>query len=290
MARREVLLCGGAFGSPQLLMLSGIGPAEHLRQHAIALVHELPGVGGNLQDHVTTVLIHRTQRQDAALGLSLRGGWQLLKSIGQWRRDRTGWLTTNVAETQAFISTQGNEDHPDIQLALCVGIVDDHTRRQHLGHGYTLHVTLMRPRSRGTVRLQSADAMRAPLIDPAFLSHPQDVRDLVAGTLQANQILQAPALAAFRGPMLHPLPCDDVARTEAFVRRHSDTEYHPVGTCAMGPEGDSAAVVDAHLRVRGVQGLRVVDASIFPTLVTGNTNAPTIMVAEKAARLIQANA
>jgi choline dehydrogenase-like flavoprotein len=286
-ARREVVLSSGAFGSPQILMLSGIGPAEHLRTHGIPVRHVLPGVGQNLQDHVTTVLIYRTDQQKATLGFSLRGALAMLKSVWEWRKQRTGWITTNVAESQAFLKTSPDAPTPDIQLALCTGIVDDHTRKTHLGHGYTLHVTLMRPKSRGSVTLQSAKPTDAPLIDPAYLRDPDDLATLVKGTQMGFDIMQAQPLAAYRGKMLYPLERDNTAQIEQFLRAHSDTEYHPSGTCKMGPANDPMAVVDAELRVHGVQGLRVVDASIMPNLVTGNTNAPTIMIAEKAANMIR---
>lgn len=286
-ARREVILAGGAYGSPQLLMLSGIGPADHLRELGIEPLHDLPGVGQNLQDHVTTVLIYRSARTDASLGVSLAGAWAMLKSVFEWRRRRTGWITSNISETQAFISTEGRPEHPDIQLALCTGMIDDHSRKMHLGHGYTLHVTLMRPRSRGCVQLQSANPMDAPLIDPAFLHDPADMAVLAKGVQLGHAIMADAALAPFRGPMLYPLALKDPARTAQFLRRHSDTEYHPVGTCKMGPSTDSMAVVDHALRVHGLQGLRVVDASIMPRQVSGNTNAPTLMIAEKAAEMIR---
>jgi choline dehydrogenase-like flavoprotein len=286
-ARREVILSGGAFGSPQILMLSGIGPAEHLRAHGITVRHVLPGVGQNLQDHVTTVLIYRTDQQKETLGFSLRGALAMLKSVFEWRKQRTGWITTNVAESQAFLKTTPDTQTPDIQLALCTGIVDDHTRKTHLGHGYTLHVTLMRPKSRGSVTLQSAKPTDAPLIDPAYLRDPDDLATLVKGTQMGFDIMQAQPLAAYRGKMLYPIERDNTAQIEQFLRAHSDTEYHPSGTCKMGPANDPMAVVDAELRVHGVQGLRVVDASIMPNLVTGNTNAPTIMIAEKAANMIR---
>ena len=289
-ARREVIVSAGSFGSPAILMRSGLGPAAHLHGLGIEPLLNLPGVGANLQDHATTVLIQRTPRSDATLGLSLRGGATLLSAIAEWRRQRTGWITTSVAEVQGFLSTDGDTAWPDIQLALCTGIVDDHTRKQHWGHGYTLHATLMRPKSRGTVLLAGADPLAAPLIDPAFLDHRDDLQRLLHGTRAAYDILQADALAPYRGPMLHPFARDDDALAERFVREHTDTEYHPVGTCAMGPATDTQAVVDAKLRVRGVHGLRVVDASVMPRLVTGNTNAPTIMIAEKAAHLIRGGA
>jgi len=287
-ARREVLLSAGAFGSPQLLMLSGVGPAEHLREHGIPVRHALPGVGQNLQDHVTTVLIYRTQRQQETLGFSFKGALQILKSVFEWRRQRTGWITTNVAESQAFLKTRPELEAPDIQLALCTGIVDDHTRKAHLGHGYTLHVTLMRPKSRGSLTLQSAKPTDAPRIDPAYFQHPDDMETMVRATQMGFDILQAPALQSYRGTMLYPLERDNPEQIRQFLRDHSDTEYHPVGTCKMGPASDPMAVVDAELRVHGIQGLRVVDASIMPDLVTGNTNAPTIMIAEKAVQLLRA--
>ena len=286
-AGREVILAGGAYGSPQLLMLSGIGPAGHLKERGIEPLHDLPGVGQNLQDHVTTVLIYRSPRTDAALGVSLTGAWAMLKSVFEWRRRRTGWITSNISETQAFISTEGRPEHPDIQLALCTGMIDDHSRKMHAGHGYTLHVTLMRPNSRGSVQLQSANPLDAPLIDPAFFRDPADMTVLAKGVQQGHDIMADAALAPFRGPMLYPLARNDPARMAQFLRRHSDTEYHPVGTCKMGPSTDPMAVVDHTLRVHGLQGLRVVDASIMPRQVSGNTNAPTMMIAEKAAEMIR---
>lgn len=289
-AKREVILSGGAYGSPQLLMLSGIGPAAHLREHGIPVQHALPGVGQNLQDHITTVLIYRSSRWRDTIGTSLRGGWALLKAIFEWRSKRTGWITTNVAETQGFISTQDNPDYPNIQLAFCTGIIDDHTRKFHLGHGYTLHVTLMRPKSRGTVRLASAKPTDAPLIDPAYLSHPDDLADLIKGTQMGYDIMQSKALSGYRGKMLYPLERNNVAQIEAFLRKNSDTEYHPVSTCKMGPASDPMAVVDATLKVHGMTGLRVVDASIMPNLITGNTNAPSMVIGEKAAELIRSGA
>jgi choline dehydrogenase len=287
-ARCEVILSGGAFGSPQLLMLSGIGPATHLQEHGIEVLHDLPGVGQNLHDHITTVLIYRTQSKETTFGFSLSGLVKIVRSIFEWRKDRKGIITSNVAESQGFLFTDKGEQAPDIQLAFCTGIVDDHTRKNHLGHGYTLHVTLMRPTSRGSVRLQSANAKDAPLIDPQFLSDQRDVDTLVKGTQIGFDIMQSKAFAPYRGAMLYPLERDNPVQIEQFLRNHADTEYHPCSTCKMGPSSDPMAVVDAELRVYGIQNLRVVDASIMPQLVTGNTNAPTVMIAEKAAMMISA--
>lgn len=285
-ARREVLLCAGAYGSPQILMLSGIGPEAELRKHDIVVQHDLPGVGQNLHDHLTAVLIYRSQRKDSTLGLSFMGGWTMLKALFEWHKRRTGWITSCVSETQGFISTTDNPDYPDIQLALCTGIVDDHNRKQHWGHGYTLHITLMRPNSRGSLTLKSAKPTDAPQIDSGFLNDPRDLQTLVKGMQMGYDIMQAPALTPFRGKMLYPLDRNDTVKVEQFLRRHADTEYHPVGTCKMGSASDPMAVVSATLQVHGIAGLRVVDASIMPQVVTGNTNAPTIMIAEKAAIMI----
>jgi choline dehydrogenase-like flavoprotein len=208
--------------------------------------------------------------------------------IFEWRSKRTGIITSNVAESQAFLYADKAAPSPDIQLALCTGIVDDHTRKNHLGHGYTLHVTLLRPKSRGSVTLQSARAQDAPLIDPQFLSDPLDLATLVKGTQIGWDIMQADAFEPYRGPMLYPINRQDPIQIAEFLRDHSDTEYHPCGTCKMGSTSDPAAVVDTELRVYGIDKLRVVDASIMPQLTSGNTNAPTIMIAEKAADMIKA--
>ncbi len=286
-AKREVIVSGGAFGSPQLLMLSGVGPALHLQDMGIPLVHELPGVGQNLQDHVTTVLIYKTAVVDHAMGYSLKGTWNMIKAIWEWRTQRKGWVTSNVSETQGFVSTQGNTDHPNIQLALCTAVIDDHARKMHWGHGYTLHVTLMRPKSRGSVTLASNNPLDKPLIDPAFFKEAEDIDTMIDATKLGLKVMSSKALAAYRGPMIYPVDEQNTDQIRAFLREHSDTEYHPVGTCKMGPASDAMAVVDADLRVHGLDGIRVVDASIMPNLVSGNTNAPTIMIAEKAVDAIR---
>lgn len=285
-ARREVILSGGSYGSPQLLMLSGIGRAADLQALDIPVVHDLPGVGQNLQDHITMHLIWRTHHSDLTFGVSARGGWHLLRGIFEWRRQRTGPITSNVAESGAFFRTRSDLPVPDIECEFVVGIVDDHNRKMHLGHGYTLHVTVARPKSRGQVTLASADPHAPPLIDPRYLSHLDDMTTLVAGTRKAMAVMNSSALAPCRGPMIHPFDVHDTAAIEREIRRSADTEYHPVGTCRMGPASDPMSVVDARLRVHGIHGLRVVDASIMPTLTGGNTNAPTIMIGEKAVDLI----
>ncbi|SPJ17399.1 Alcohol dehydrogenase (acceptor) [Burkholderiales bacterium] len=286
-ARRELILSAGAYGSPQLLMLSGIGHGADLQALGVPLVHELAGVGQNLQDHITATLIWRSDRDDATFGISVPGVSRVVRAIFEWRRQRTGLITSNVAESGAFFRTRPDVLAPDIELLLVVGIVDDHTRKRHLGHGYSLHVTLARPRSRGEVRLSGTDP-RAPLrIDPRYFSHPDDMATLMAGTRKSLEIMNAVPLAAYRGKMLYPIDADDPDDLERGIRRSADTEYHPIGTCRMGPAADPMSVVAADLRVHGIDGLRVVDASIMPNLTSGNTNAPTIMIAEKAVDLIR---
>jgi len=288
-AAREVLLCGGALMSPQLLMLSGIGPAAHLQANGIAVVHDLPGVGRNLHDHVDVVQVVDAPQLRDLFGLSLAGAARLLKGIMEWRRTRSGMLTTNFAEAGGFIRSTPAETLPDLQLHFVIGKLVDHGRKTVFGHGYSCHVCLLRPASRGSVQLAGSDPMAAPLIDPNFLGEPADLQRMVLGFKIMRNILTQPALAGHGG---RELDASAQARTDAqieqFIRSRADTIYHPVGSCRMGDGG--LDVVDAQLRVRGVAGLRVVDASIMPRIVGGNTNAPVVMIAEKAADMIRRSA
>ncbi len=283
-ARREVILSAGALQSPQLLLLSGIGPADELRRHGIAPVLDLPGVGRNLQDHPDFIFGYSSASLDT-FGISLGGGWRILREALRYRRERRGMVTSNFAEAGGFLKTRPDLPAPDIQLHFVVSLVDDHARKLHLGHGFSCHVCLLRPRSAGTLTLASADPLDAPLIDPAFLMDPQDVEDMVAGYKLTRRLLEAPALAGWvkKDVVTKAVRTDDDIR--AILRRRVDTVYHPIGTCRMGT--DAGAVVDPELRVRGVAGLRVVDASVMPTLIGGNTNAPTIMIAEKAVDMMR---
>ena len=283
-ARREVLLSAGALQSPQLLMLSGVGDGALLQQHGIASVHHLPGVGRNLQDHLDFTFGYNVRGVDS-FGFSSRGSWRMLREMLQFRRARRGMLTTNFAEGGGFLKSRPELPIPDLQLHFVVALVDSHARKLHWGHGLSCHVCLLRPQSRGTVGLQGADPALPPRIDPAYLSHPQDLDDMVAGYRITQRLMQAPALAElYTRDMFTPDVRDDDG-IRAIIRQRAETIYHPVGTCRMGHDAD--AVVDAELRVHGLQGLRVVDASIMPTLIGGNTNAPTIMIAEKAVDLIR---
>ncbi|MBL8390186.1 MAG: GMC family oxidoreductase N-terminal domain-containing protein [Hydrogenophaga sp.] len=286
----EVLLSAGAFGSPQLLMLSGIGPASHLQQLGVPVQAALDGVGGNLHDHPDVVLVVNAPRLTDLFGLSLTGAANIARGVAQWRSQRSGMLTTNFAEAGGFVRSGPEESIPDLQLHFVVGKLVDHGRKTVLGHGYSCHVCLLRPRSRGTLRLASRDPQVAPLIDPAFLQDPDDVARLVRGFKLTRSLLQQPALARHGGvESAASREALNDAQIEQFIRYHADTIYHPVGTCRMGPDPAAGAVVDARLRVHGVGGLRVVDASVMPTIVGGNTNAPVIMMGEKAVDMIRAD-
>jgi choline dehydrogenase-like flavoprotein len=290
-ARREVILSAGALQSPQLLMLSGVGPGAHLQALGLPVLHDLPGVGQHLHDHIDVVQVVDAPGHHDLFGLSLAGAVRAMRGIFEWRRQRTGMLTTNFGEGGAFLRSTPEEPVPDLQLHFVVGKLVDHGRKTVFGHGYSCHVCLLRPKSRGSVTLASPDPLAAPLIDPAFLSDPDDTARLVRGFKLMRHILAQPALAQYGG---REVAASSAAQTdaeiEAYVRQHADTIYHPVGTCRMGPAHQAAeggSVVAADLRVHGLQGLRVVDASVMPQIVGGNTNAPTIMIAEKASEVIR---
>jgi choline dehydrogenase-like flavoprotein len=286
-ARREVVLAAGALQSPQLLLLSGVGDGAALQALGLPTVHHLPAVGQHLHDHPDVVQVVDAPQLKDLFGLSLSGAWRAWQGIREWRRARDGLLTTNFAEAGAFFRSRPEEAAPDLQLHFVVGKLVDHGRKTVFGHGYSCHVCLLQPLSRGSVGLAGTDPLAAPRIDPNFLGDPDDLARLVRGFKQMRHILQQPALARFGGRELQASArAQTDAEIEAFVRSHADTIYHPVGSCRMGPD-PAQDVVDAELRVHGVQGLRVVDASVMPRIVSGNTNAPVIMVAEKAADLIR---
>ena len=283
-ARRELILGAGAVQSPQLLMLSGIGAGNELSKFGIPVIHDLPGVGKNLQDHPDYIFNYRAKSLDL-LGISLGGSLRLIKEIGRYRRERTGMMTSNGAEAGGFLRRFADAPVPDFQLHFVVGMIDNHARKLHMGHGYSCHVCLLRPKSIGSLSLASADPAAAPAIDPKFFDHPDDLDAMVDGFKLTRKIMDAPALARLRSGEVYTagVHTDDEIREE--LKNRSDTIYHPVGTCKMG--SDTMAVVDSRLRVHGLEGLRVVDASIMPTLIGGNTNAPTMMIGEKAADMIR---
>ena len=285
-ARREVLLSGGAIGSPQLLMLSGVGPADHLREHGIEVKQDLPGVGQNLHDHLLVPLVFRSRTSlHRGTGAHFFGGMLKEYMLGN------GWFGRTVFEACAFIKSHPDSPIPDLQLhTLPWGYPDpnqDGPERAYVDTGHCLSVlpTLLYPKSRGEVRLTSAHAADAPHIDPAYLKEPEDMRFFLGAIRRCREICNHPELSEHLSEELSPGAerKTDQELTEE-IKLRAGTVYHPVGTCKMGV--DEMAVVDPYLRVRGIEGLRVVDASIMPTITGSNTNAPSMMIGERAAALI----
>jgi choline dehydrogenase-like flavoprotein len=285
-AKREVLVCAGALKSPQVLQLSGIGNGADLAAQGIDVVHDLPGVGQNLQDHLDFSLIYKTHSKET-MAITPRGVFDSTKSILRWFKDGKSSAASPVAEGAAFLKTSPTLDRPDIQLHFMMTIVDDHVRKLPWSHGYSCHVCKLRPESRGSVFLQSSNPQDAPGIDPAFLKDPRDLETMIAGVRMTRDIMMNAPLVDYMSAEAYGtnLAVTD-ADWEKHIRDRADTIYHPVGTCKMGV--DDMAVVDAELKVKGMEGLRVVDASVMPNLISGNTNAPTMMIAEKAADMIKA--
>ena len=286
-ARREVIVCGGAIGSPQILMLSGIGDGEELKAQGIEVTRHLPAVGKNFHDHFAA-LVQMTTEDATSYGISLkafpRGVWNVL----QYLAARQGPFASNVFESTAFIRTRDGLDRPDIQL------VFQPARRNlgklmtfplPIGHGFQITAVLLYPKSRGAISLASPDPAEAPRIDPNLLAVPEDADAVVRGLKLARRAFASPAFAPYKAEELFP---GQAVQTDAqlgdYVKRTLNTVHHPAGSCRMG--ADAASVVDPQLRVRGVEGLRVVDASIMPFVIGGNTNAPVVMIAEKAADMI----
>ena len=284
-ATKEVLLSSGAFGSPQVLLRSGIGPEQEITKHGIEHKVELPGVGKNLQDHIDYLSVHKYKSLNLfgfSLGtIFLKYPYELIKYL----LIKTGMFTSTVAEAGGFIRSRNDITVPDIQLHFAPGMVVDHGRESVWGTGLSCHTCLLRPKSRGEVTLQSADPTDDPKIDPKFLSHPDDMRDMVAGYKKMMKVMNKEPLSKYTsGHVQRPVDLDNDEDIEQAIREDADTVYHPVGTCKMG--GDEMSVVNERLKVHKVSGLRVIDASIMPTLVGGNTNAPTIMIGEKASDMI----
>ncbi|WP_019029982.1 GMC family oxidoreductase [Colwellia piezophila] len=286
---KEVILSSGAFGSPQILMLSGVGASEHLTEKGITPIHQLPGVGQNLQDHIDYIQTFKIDTKHDTFGYSVRGSLRILKSMFEWREKRTGKVTSTFAESGAFFSTQENLVAPDAQLIFVPAIADNHARTMNFGHGYSCHITLLRPESIGEVKLNSSNPKDSLAIDPKFFNHEQDMVILKKAAKKMQNILEASPFSAIRKEMLYLVENGNDEQLEKDIRNRADTQYHPCGTCKMGPITDDMAVVDAQLRVHGLEKLRVVDASIMPKIISGNTNAPTIMIGEKAADMILQN-
>jgi choline dehydrogenase-like flavoprotein len=286
-ARREIVLSAGALQSPQLLLLSGIGPGEDLRRLGLPIVADRPGVGDNLQDHPDFVFLYEARSLDL-LGLSPAGAMRMLRSVRRYRASRRGMVATNFAEAGGFLRTRPDLPLPNVQLHFVVALADDHARRLHAGHGYSCHVCLLRPKSRGRVWLRTPEPGDPPAIDPNFLGEAEDMDEMVEGFRITRRLMDAPALAAWRRRELSTAGISSDEDIRAVLRKRVDTVYHPAGTCRMGP--DRSGVVDHRLRVKGVENLRVADCSIMPTLIGGNTNAPAIMIGEKAADMIREDA
>ena len=282
-ARREILLCAGAIQSPQLLMLSGIGPINQLNQFGIPIVSELAGVGQNLQDHPDFIFGYEAS-DTRLIGISASGGIKLLREYIKYAQSRRGMFASNFAEAGGFLKTDATLPAPDIQLHFVVALVDDHARKLRLGHGYSCHVCVLRPYSRGQITLASNDIGAAPLIDPSFLADERDMDTMVRGFHLTRRLMDAPIFKTLRKRDVFTNHVHTNDEIREVIRQRADTVYHPVGTCKMGQ--DAMSVVDHELRVKGVGKLRVVDASIMPTLIGGNTNAPVIAIAEKAADMI----
>ena len=288
MAAREVILCGGAVNSPHVLQISGIGPADHLRAIGVPVLHDLPGVGANLNDHYVVRISHRVK--DAVTINQLARGMRLAREVARWATVGNGALTFGVTSAMVFCRSREGLASPDLQLLFTPASYAQGVFRQlEREPGMTVAVCPVRPESRGTIMAQSPDPLTYPLIRPNYLSAPSDLRVLIAGINHTRRIFAQPAMARYSAVETVPGPAvttDEEFRE--FARNSGTNVFHPVGTCKMGT--DAMAVVDPRLLVHGMSGLRVIDASIMPAVTTGNTNAPTIMIGEKGAQMIKEDA
>src|SRR6478735_4053710 len=284
-ARHEVLLSAGTVQTPQLLMLSGIGPGEHLREMGIEVVEDVPGVGSNYHDHPASPL-HMETDNTTSYGLSWPALPRDVLHFFQYLLTRTGPLAGNVFESVAFLRTDPSLERPDVQFVFQPARRLTNPRIPFpLGHGYAISPVALYPKSRGTVRLASADPAAAPLIDPHLLEHPDGIKPLIRALRIARAAFASEPFAGYEGVEVAPGPeCQSDEQFDAYIRETGYTVHHPVGTCRMG--SDAGAVVDPQLRLNGIAGLRVADASVMPSIIGGNTNAPCVMIGERGADFI----
>ena len=270
--------------SPQILMLSGVGDQQELAQHGIEVKQHLPGVGKNFHDHPDFIFGYKVSEIQGTFGLSIPGSIDLFKQIGRYRKERRGLLTTNFAECGGFIKSSNEQSLPNLQLHFVIALVDNHARTMHTGHGISCHVCLLNPVSRGSIKISGPSIDDPLLIDPNFYGEESDLEEMVKGFKLTQKLMQSDAFKSMIKEDLFTAAVKTDEDIRQVLRDRSDTVYHPVGSCKMGV--DDMAVVDPRLRVYGIQNLRVVDASIMPKVVNGNTNAPAIMIAEKAVEMI----
>lgn len=285
-ATQEIIISAGTFNSPKLLMLSGVGPKAELEKHHIKIVKDLPGVGKNLQEHVDMVITVKSHIADT-IAFSLKGHLKSVWGIIEYLRGKSGLISKPIVESGGFIKSRPDVATPDIQFQSTCSLMNDHGLDLDIvkNYGYSLHVTLMRPRSRGEVTLQSTNPNDDPLINLNMLSEPEDLEDLKNGVKLGRKVFAQPAYKRHHKEELFPgKDVQDDEKLKAVIREKACHIYHPVGTCKMG--NDELAVVDDQLRVHGLQNLRVIDASIMPTIVSGNTNAPSMAIGSKGAELI----
>jgi len=282
----KIILSGGAINSPQLLLLSGVGPADHLKEVGIDLVHHLPGVGANLQDHLE---IYMAQQCTKPITLySDQKGLRMIRVGVQWFLNQTGSAASAHLESGGFIRSKADVPHPDIQFHFLPSQVIDHGRQPPYLEAYQVHVGSMRATSVGWLKLASSDPRTAPLLQPNYLATEQDRWEMRQCVKLTREIFAQPAFDQYRGPELAPgADVQSDSQIDEFVRAKSDSAYHPSCTCKMGDSGDNMAVVDSSTAVLGMENIRVIDASIMPSIVSGNLNAPTIMLAEKAADIVR---
>ena len=283
-AKHEVILSGGAINSPQLLMLSGIGPQSHLAEHGIECIKDAGGVGQNLQDHLDVIIQVKT---------SVREGYAIMPALvpkytqhmAKYLINRHGLFASNVAEAGGFAASRfATPQRPDLQFHFIPALLVDHGRGQEFAYGYGVHVCHLYPQSRGSITLSSNNALDAPMIDPNYLAHEDDLMALVDGVNLALRLLHSSAFSQYQPIPWQPAAAQlSEAEVIAFIKATAQTVYHPVGTCKMGSADDPLSVVNPHCQVHDIAGLRVVDASVMPSIIGGNTNAPTIMIAEKIA-------